>query len=278
MTNANAEQIEYWNGSGGERFARHQQFIDYGLGLITDAALERAAPAQGAVALDIGCGCADTTIRLREMVGEHGAVMGVDVSQPMLRIARARAHSAGLEIRFAEADAATFNFQPVFDLVFSRFGVMFFADPVAAFANIHRALKPEGRLFFVCWRAADENAWSAIPFEAAREFLPPMEKGDPDAPGPYAFADGGRVGRILEQAGFHDVRVEKLDSVMRMGSSLDAAAENALSLGPVARASSGADEKTLTVVRERIRAALAQYETPDGIAAPAACWLASAAR
>ncbi|MBI3676081.1 MAG: hypothetical protein HY243_05635 [Proteobacteria bacterium] len=176
------------------------------------------------------------------------------------------------------ADASTHDFQPVNDLVFSRFGVMFFADPVAAFANIRKALAPKGRLAFVCWRAMPENAWAAAPFMAAKDLLPPQEPMDPHAPGPFAFADGERLKAILSKAAFNNVRATKLDTVMNMGATVEEGVAESLNIGPLARAAADLDEPLREKIRARVRVALEKYVTPRGVVVPAACWLVGATR
>jgi len=268
----NAEQIEYWNGAVGERWAAFQDVLDKALGAISDAALAFAAAKPGERALDIGCGCGTTTYALAKAVGPSGSVTGVDISEPMLKVARGR----GTGVNFMKADAATHLFHPTHDLVFSRFGVMFFADPAAAFANIRKGLKPHGRLAFVCWRNALENLWASAPMAAARPLLPPQEPMDPLAPGPFAFADDARLKAILTGAGYRDVHIEKLDTVMNMGATLDDAAEQSLRVGPLSRAATDLDENTRTEIRKVVRDALAPFVMQDGIKPSAACWLVGA--
>ena len=269
---ANAEQIEYWNGAVGERWAAFQPVLDKALSAISDAALTFAAAKPGERVLDVGCGTGTTTYALAKTVGPSGDVTGVDISRPMLAAARSR----GVGINFREADAATHLFHPTHDLVFSRFGVMFFADPAAAFANIRKAIAPHGRLAFVCWRDMKENLWASAPIAAARPLLPPQEPMDPLAPGPFAFADGERLKGILDDAGYRGIRIEKLDTAMRMGATLDEAADQALRVGPLARAAAELDDPTRQRVRAAARDALAKFLTPAGVSPPASCWLVGA--
>ena len=274
--NANTQQIEFWNGPGGERFARNQDTIDRSLAKITEAVVRLAAPQTDERVLDIGCGCGTTTFWLRELVGAQGAAAGVDISVPMLNVARAKAGASNADVAFIEDDAATHDFQPVFDLVFSRFGVMFFCDPVAALANIRTALTPKGRLVFVCWRSLLENAWAFAPLAAAKPFLPPLDPPDPLAPGPFAFADGKRVRGILADAGFKDIQIERLDTTMAMGASIQDASVEALNIGPAARAVAEFNEAAREEVRVAIADALTKFKTLQGITPPAACWLVRA--
>lgn len=273
---ANAEQIEYWNGAMGENWARSQKALDICLAPITKSLLPWASPLPGERVLDIGCGCGGTTLMLAGAVGPNGSVTGVDISRPMLAVARGSAAAAGVSVEFAEADAAVYSFDPEFNLVFSRFGVMFFDDPVAAFVNIRRAAAPGGRLAFVCWRTMRENAWLATPLASAIDLLPPEEPGDPHDPGPFAFADNARIEHSLSTAGYCDIRIEPLDSVMITGSTLEEAVAQSLKLGPLARRAAGLEESVRDVIRERVAGAIAPFASPDGVALPAACWLVRA--
>ena len=272
----NEKQIAYWNGPPGERWASLQGKIDRNLGQITERFVSFAAPKAGERVLDIGCGCGTTTLIFALAVQPDGTASGIDISAPMLAVARARAQAAVAEIPFVEGDASTFGFQPVFDLVVSRFGVMFFDEPAVAFANIRKALAPKGRLAFVCWRSLTENVWATAPLTAALSLLPPQEPPDPTAPGPFAFADGKRIETILTTAGFRDIRVEKFDGFMDMGATAEDAARDALNIGPLARVASELDEDTRERIRKAVVLALSRYVTTDGVRAPAACWFVRA--
>ncbi len=272
MTAANADMIEYWNGPVGERWVRLNAELDRSLSKISDALLAFAAAKPGERVLDIGCGCGTATYALAKAVGGSGDVTGVDISKPMLAYARSR----GVGVNFIEADASVHRFHPAHNLVFSRFGVMFFADPAAAFANIRKALAPHGRLAFVCWRDVKENLWASAPYDAALHLLPPQKPSDPLAPGPYAFANAARVKDILSRAGFHDIRIEKLDSTVWMGANAEEAAAQSLNVGPLAYAARELDEAIREKLRAAAKEALAKFKTAEGIAPPAACWLVGA--
>ncbi|HEY6577845.1 MAG TPA: class I SAM-dependent methyltransferase [Rhizomicrobium sp.] len=273
---SNARQIEYWNGPVGERWARLQERIDLHLAEITGAALRFAAPGRGERILDVGCGCGTATFLLALEAGREGGAAGIDISAPMLNVARARAMAQNAGVAFIEADASRHDFQPVFDLVFSRFGIMFFADPAPAFANIGRALVRTGRLVFVCWRSLAENRWASEPMAAAMHLLPPQAPGDPFAPGPFALADERRIRAILESAGFGQVEVEPFDGEMNMGATLEEAAAEVLNIGPLARAAAELDEQTRAKIRNAVATAYAKYASPAGVTPPAACWLVRA--
>ena len=273
---ANAQQIEYWNGPAGERWARLQERIDLHLAEITDAVLRFAAPQPGERIIDIGCGCGTTTFLLAFAAGSDGSAAGIDISAPMLGVARARAMAQNAEVTFIEGDASRHDFEPVSDLVFSRFGVMFFAEPVSAFANIGKALAPGGRLAFVCWRGMGENIWASAPMEAALHLLPPQEPADPLAPGPFAFADHARLHAVLASANYSHVEIEPFDATMNMGETLEQAAAEALNIGPLARAATDLGEETRSKIRAAVEAAYLPYVSKVGVTPPAACWMVRA--
>lgn len=273
---ANAAQIAYWNALAGETWVQYHAQLDRQIAPLGHRAQAVLAAKPGEAILDIGCGCGQTSLELAAAVGPSGAVTGIDISHPMLEIARTEARAAGIaNAGFDEADAQTFAFAPArFDAAFSRFGVMFFADPVAAFANIRTALKPEGRLAFVCWRPFAENLWMRIPMEAARDIVPPMTPADPLAPGPFAFADPDRVRSILTAAGFTAVTLTPFDSLIG-GGDLEQTLDLSLRVGPlgaVLRENPDYAEKSVTAVRT----ALARHVTPDGVMMPGAVWIVEA--
>jgi SAM-dependent methyltransferase len=273
---ANEDQIKFWNEKAGQDWTVLQERMDANLAAIGEAVLALADAKSGETVLDVGCGTGATSLAL----AKAGAnVTGLDVSKPMLDLARSRAIQAGLDIAFIEADASSYPFEPAFDLIFSRFGVMFFDDPIGAFANLHKALKPGGRLAFVCWRTAPENLWAFAPLMAAMPFLPEQPPPDPFAPGPFAFADPQRVLSILTDVGFHNFEIGKYDGVMRMGRDIATIAAQTLQIGPLSRAVGEADEATRVQIVEAVRAAMGKFTAPDGeIAPPAACWLVSAVK
>lgn len=275
-TASNAQQVEYWNGPAGERWAALQENIDLHLAEITHELIRFAAPRCGERVLDVGCGCGTTTFLLAFKTEPDGGAAGIDISVPMLGIARARAMAQNADLVFIEADASSYGFQPVFDLVFSRFGVMFFADPVSAFRNIATALVPAGRLAFVCWRSMAENIWAAAPMEAAMHLLPPQEPADPLAPGPFAFADNTRLHALLASANYSEIEIEPFNATMNMGATLEEAASEVLNIGPLARAAADLDEQTRANIRRTVAGAFAPYASPAGVAPPAACWLVRA--
>jgi SAM-dependent methyltransferase len=275
-TSPNADQVDYWNDSAGDKWARFQDRLDRQLEPLGRAAMDALAPKLGEHILDIGCGCGQTTLDLARRVGPSGAVTGVDISRPMLQVARNRPRPSDAGAAdFMEADAQSHAFVPgAYDAVFSRFGVMFFNDPSAAFANIRKALKPGGRLAFVCWRPYAQNPWMREPMEAAEPFLPPAEPSDPLAPGPFAFADPERVRGVLAGAGFSSIAAQPVDALIG-GSDLDQSVDLAFNIGPLGRALRD-NPQCADQVRESVRAVMQRYETPDGLRMPAAVWIVQA--
>ena len=213
-TSSNAAQIEYWNTKAGETWAQFQEALDRQVEPLGLAAMDVLCPREGEHIIDIGCGCGQTSLALAARVGPTGSVVGVDISEPMLDVALRRRPSApDLQVAFRKLDAQTGDLgHGFFDAAYSRFGVMFFGDPVAAFANIRASLKPGGRLAFVCWRPVSENPWMQAPLQAALPLLPPVTPPDPTAPGPFAFADLSRVRSILANSGYGSATINPFDA------------------------------------------------------------------
>ncbi|HEY8572603.1 class I SAM-dependent methyltransferase [Phenylobacterium sp.] len=271
----NAAQVAYWNESAGPVWAQSQAALDRQLAPLGRAGMAVLAPGPGERILDVGCGAGETTLELKAAVGPGGAATGVDISRPLLKISRRRAEGlSGVE--FVEADAQTHPFEPgAFDAVFSRFGVMFFADPQAAFGNIRRAMRPGGRLAFVCWRPPTENPVMTLPMVAALPLLPqPPQPPEPGAPGPFAFADPERPRSILEAAGFQDIAIAPHDEKVG-GGDVEATTELAMKIGPLG-AQIREHPHLAAAVREAVRHALAPHAGPDGVKLGAAIWIVTA--
>lgn len=276
----NAEQIQHWNEIAGPKWVALQSLIDDQIGPLGELAMDRAAMGPGERVLDVGCGCGDTTLAIARRVGTEGNVTGVDISGVMLERARQVACEAGVvHARFEQADAQTHCFDSdSFDVVFSRFGVMFFAQPEEAFANFRRGMRARGRLAFVCWQALPENPWMFVPLMAALPLLPPIPLPAPDAPGPFALADRERVRGILERAGFADVAFEEVRSTLRVGGggSLDQTVEFLLQMGPTAKAVREADPEVTRAIAAAIRDALQPFHGSDGVKMGSAAWIVTA--
>jgi SAM-dependent methyltransferase len=278
----NREQIDYWNGAAAERWVQSQADIDRALGPFGREAIDRLAPREGERILDVGCGSGDTLLELARRVGDTGEIVGVDASRPLLERARARLQGTP-RVQLLEADVSSHSWQPQFDALFSRFGVMFFSDPVAAFVNLRHALAPGGRLGFACWQSLDDNPWCALPLMAALPVLdppppaPPPPAPVPHAPGPFAFADPRHVRRVLAAAGYARIELSSHRApVVLSEAGLDPAVDFALRVGPVARLVAERSDAIRDIIRQRLRSALASATTGRTVALDGAVWLVSA--
>jgi SAM-dependent methyltransferase len=276
----NAEQIAYWNGGGGAWWAAAAARLDRELDRLGQMAMDAVAPAAGSSVLDVGCGAGTTTIQLAGRVGPSGRVVGLDVSGSLLEIARRRAVSAGCgNVRFVRADAQDLALRASTDTVFSRFGVMFFADPVAAFASLRTAAAPGGKLGFVCWQSRADNPWfsavsSALDGVAGVQVPPPAEAG---GPGPFGFADRDRVRAILRGAGWREVRVRpEVDEIVLDEATLTERAAFAITQGPAAAALAAADDSVREQAAQRVRAALLAFERDGAVRFRRAVWVVTA--
>jgi len=276
----NAEMREYWNGDGGARWVSFHERLDASLKPFGQAAMEAASLKAGERVLEVGCGCGDTSLDMARRVGPDGRVHGIDISELILARARARAQStAEKNISFECGDAQTHRFEAgSYDIFFSRFGVMFFDDPEAAFGNIRQALKPGGRAAFICWRPVKDNAWVHRPLEVVANHvtLPPPPA--PEEPGPFSLGDPERVARVLTDAGFADSSAERFDASFKVGGDLEEAIEFLMQLGPASRAikESGADETVTSRIAAELRDALTAHDTGQGVVMDAAAWIITA--
>ena len=281
-TGPNAEQIKYWNDISGPKWVALHGIVDRQIRPLGQAAMDAAGISAGDRVLDIGCGCGATTADIARRVGAHGAAVGVDVSAVMLEQARTVARDAGLtQARFEHADAQTLGFAAgSFTVLFSRFGVMFFSDPAAAFANLCQALQPGGRLGFVCWQAITDNPWMLVPLSAAAQHITLPPPPPPGAPSPFAFADADRVRQILTQAGFVDVSIapHQEELTIGAGTDLDETVNFLLEMGPTGSALRQAQPDARPAVAGAVRDALRPYATADGVRMNSAAWIVTARR
>jgi SAM-dependent methyltransferase len=274
----NEEQRARWNGVDGEYWTSHQDHLDRTLAPVIGPLLAFAAPRAGSTVMDVGCGCGATTIELTRAVGPSGRVVGIDLSGPMLALATERLREFG-NTTCLLGDAADLPLRDLgAELIVSRFGVMFFGDPVAAFANLRTGLTAGGRLRFACWRPIRENPWLQIPLHAVYEHAPRLPKPDPEEPGPFAFGDTARVTRILMAAGFTAPTFTPLDIQMDIsaGGTLEDAVIQSSAMGPAKRALADQPDDIRAAAIESIRRALAPYVSDAGVRLPGAIWLVAA--
>lgn len=279
LTPQNAQQHEFWNGPTGQRWERLQKPIEAYLKPFAEAAIKALGPKPGERIVDVGCGAGDTTLMIADKVEAHGFVLGVDISRPLLQRATARAaNTPEYPVRFAEADAAAYPFErAAFDALFSRFGVMFFGDPAAAFAHMRRALKPGGRIAFCCWRDRRENSWATLPIQAARKHIPELPPAPgPEEPGPFAFADSARITRILTTAGFTDIACTRFDPMLGYGQDARAGAEFLTQMGPISSVLQEHPEAMRNAVTATLADMLAPHAGPEGVRLAAATWIVTA--
>jgi SAM-dependent methyltransferase len=267
----NEEQATLWNGVAGSAWIEMQPLLDEVLKPFEDLLVQAVAAKAARCVLDVGCGTGATTLAVARRLGVSGQCIGVDISEPMIAVARARAAREGSTAGFISADAQTHPFDPArFNMIISRFGIMFFADSVSAFANLRRAATDDAELCFLAWRGPEENPFMTTAERAAAPLLPNIPPREPDAPGQFAFADSGRVTRILEQGGWAEIDIQPVEAAC-------AFAENELvryftQLGPLGRVLHESDEQTRARIVATVRAAFDPYVHGDEVRFNAACW------
>tara|TARA_R110000850_G_scaffold913_6_gene5497 strand:+ start:34890 stop:35729 length:840 start_codon:yes stop_codon:yes gene_type:complete len=274
----NEDQVEYWNGPAGQKWVDQSDRLDAMLAPFADTVIAHAGLQPDEFVMDIGCGAGALTLRAAAEAGPQQGALGVDVSAPLISLARERALAAGAPARFELADASTYMASPAADCVISRFGVMFFDDPAAAFANIRQSVRQGGRLAFVCWQALTVNDWALAPLQAAMPFLKEAPApADPTAPGPFAFQDKDRVARILSDAGWDNVMIDPVETAIVLpGDDAMSTAGFMMQLGPLSRLleTQGIDEAQ---VRDALIQRLQQHKAADGrVTMKSACWRVTA--
>lgn len=275
----NADMRAFWDGQGGRTWVARQAHTDITLAPVTGALLAFAAPRPGERVLDVGCGCGAPTLEFARAVGPSGRVAALDISGPMLAEGAARAAAAGLSnVDWRHADPATAALDG-FDLLTSAFGVMFFGDPAAAFANMSRAADPNARMAVVCWRSLAENPWMGVPMTAVARHLPPRPSPVAHAPGMFAFADPERVSEVLTAAGWAPPRFEKLDIDLDIaaGRGLEEAVEQSTQIGAVNSWLRNQPAQVVSAAVASLREALAPHADGESVRLPGAMWLISSA-
>ena len=278
-------QSEYWNGSAGKKWASLADNQDTLLGKLGEAAMDAGSLSNAQSVLDIGCGSGGSTFEISRRIGSGGAVWGVDISKPMLDIAITRLtnHDIG-NVKFSEADVTTFAFTDhFFDVAFSRFGVMFFEDPVASFVNIANSLKPNGKLSFCCWRSLSKNEWFELPLNVGLKYCDQPNQDDTmDAaglsysPGPMAFKDQDRINSILLASGFTEVSIHDHESKLVVGPTPKIAASNLTDVGPLSRLMQNYDNHIKMLVQTELEKQLMEHVTSRGVELNSNIWIVTA--
>lgn len=269
---ANQAQSELWNSRGGEVWVEQQHLLDRLFLPFEHLLADTVAASNGRDILDIGCGAGATTLAAARRLAPEGQCTGLDISVPLITAARRRAEDEGLSnAHFIAGDAQHHAFAPdSFDAIISRFGVMFFDDPAAAFANLRQAVRDGGDLTFIAWRSPRENPFMVAAEQASAPYLPALAPREPDAPGQFAFADADRVRRILEPT-WRDIEIQPLDMPCTL--SADDLATYAARMGRVGQMLPDLDAATRTTVIQAVNQAFEPFMT-DGVARfTAACWL-----
>jgi SAM-dependent methyltransferase len=269
------EQEKLWNGVAGRAWVEAQELLDQLFKPFEDLLVEAVSAGSVSRVLDVGCGTGSTTLAVARLLGAKGRCTGIDVSDPMLAAARARAERESMPASFIRANAQTHAFEPAsFGMVISRFGVMFFDDSVRAFANLRRAARDDADLRFIAWRSAAENPFMTTAERAAAPLLPNLPARRPDAPGQFAFADRRRVHRILEESGWARIEIRPIDVACTLPE--QELVRNVCRLGPLGRILHETDEQTRNQVLEAVRAAFDPYVHGAEVRFTAACWMVSA--
>jgi SAM-dependent methyltransferase len=278
---ANREATEAWSGPLFEVFVKYRHLVAGGLGAHGEAAMAVHPPRPGDRAIDLGCGFGDTTQRLAELVGPDGEALGVDVSEPFVELARKEAEGGPANVGFAVADVQVGDLGGGYDYAFSRMGLMFFASPVAALRNVRAAMALGGRLCAAVWRRREDNDWMHRAEVVVDEYLDHPEETDQPTcgPGPFSMANADTVSEQLKLAGFEQIALERCDLPLKIGDDLDEAVEFNMSLGPageVLRLWEGRVDEIRPKIAADLREALAEFEGPDGVFAPASTWIVGA--
>ncbi|NPD23622.1 class I SAM-dependent methyltransferase [Corallococcus exiguus] len=265
------EQTKLWNGSAGHAWADNQEVLDAMFRPFEDLLAEAVVTSSARQVLDVGCGTGSTTLAVARRLGTKGRCTGIDISEPMLAAARARAEQEGTPARFIRANAQLHAFEPAsFDMIISRFGVMFFDDPVRAFANLRHAARNDAALLAIAWRSPSENPFMTTAERAAAPLVSNIPARRPDAPGQFAFADSNRIHRILEESGWAGIDIQPIDVTCTLP---EKELVNYLTrFGLLSRVLQDADDRTRTHVIETVRAAFEPFVHGAEVRYTAACW------
>ncbi|HEV7855813.1 MAG TPA: class I SAM-dependent methyltransferase [Herminiimonas sp.] len=275
MDTSDNEQAAIWNGDAGNAWVEAQALLDHMFKPIEAMLVDAVSAERHQQVLDIGCGTGSTTIAASRRLGTKGHCVGVDISEQMIAMARTRAERESLTTTFLCADAQRHVFDPAsFDLIISRFGVMFFNDAVAAFKNLRHAARKNAECRFIAWRGAEQNPFMTTAERAATTLLPHMPARDPDGPGQFAFARQERVSSILDESGWGAIHIAPVDVTCTFPES--ELIHYLTRMGPLGRVLNKMDEPTRKNVVEKVRAAFDPYVHGDEVSYTAACWNVSA--
>lgn len=271
----NDEQASLWNGIAGRAWIEVQELLDDAFKPLENLLVEAVSAKSGGRVLDVGCGTGGTSLAVARLLGSKGRCIGIDISDPMIATARTRAEREGTTADFISADAQIHAFEPAsFDMIISRFGVMFFDDSVEAFANLRRAARDDAELRFLAWRSPAENPFMTTAEHAAAPLLSNIPAREPDAPGQFAFADRHRINRILEESGWTEIDIRTVDASCSFPEK--ELVRYFTQLGPIGRVLHEADEPTRTQIVQKVRAAFDPYVHGDEVRFTAACWMIGA--
>jgi SAM-dependent methyltransferase len=271
MHSSDGAQAERWNGPAGQAWVELQALLDQLYKPFEDLLVEAVCTAHAGQVLDVGCGTGSTTVAVARRLGVRDRCTGIDISEPMIAAARARAAAAGASSDFIVADAQSHAFEPArFDMIISRFGVMFFDDTLQAFTNLRRAASDDARLLIVAWRSGAENPFMTTAERAAAPLLPNLPVRPAYGPGQFAFADSDRVHAILDESGWHDIDIHPIDVECTMPEK--ELVHYVTRFGPVGLVLHEADPRTRARVVETVRAAFDPYVHGDEVRFTAACW------
>lgn len=272
VTEANESQRQFWNDKPGANWVRFYRDLDIMHHSVLEKLLDCAAPEAGETVIDIGCGAGTSSFALAELVGPSGAVSGYDISEPLLTKAEERRAEKGVSnVSFHLADAQTAGFNGSADLIVSRFGVMFFDDPEAAFANLHSALRPGGRIVFITWAASEFNPWFSLARKIAVQHFGDLPDGDPDAPGPMSLRDIDRGVSFLKAGGFADPVGEAVDLTLDHPDGWPALRQLVPHIGPVGRFLRDCEvtQEQRAALFDDLDKAFSEFVTDAGISVPA---------
>jgi SAM-dependent methyltransferase len=272
----NDDMVEYWNSRGGEQWVSERDRYDRMLEPCGRRLLQAAALAPGELVLDVGCGNGATTLEAARRVGATGGAVGLDLSAGMLAAARQRAAGAGVTATFVEGDAQVADLGGPFDVVLSRFGVMFFDDPTAAFTNLGRALRAGGRMCFVCWKDMFSNEWLCVPAMAAVAHVGMPEPDAPGAPGPFALADPDRIRELLGSSGFSEISVQDATDGLWMGIDADDVTSFMAADALGRRLLEGKEEANVAAALDAVRESLRTHAGGDGVRLNGQYWVVTA--